>query len=113
MPGIEHGYQRGIGLIVETVIIAIIVGKLVPALVEAGPLPKNLFSGIIVVSIFTGVMTVDSSRYWSFGYLAGFTIGVFIALPIFLQTEFIGFFDLLLYGGTAAATIALRVKIHS
>ncbi|NHN41014.1 hypothetical protein G9C85_05100 [Halorubellus sp. JP-L1] len=113
MPGIQHGYERGVSVIVETLIVAILIGEVVPVLVEAGLLPKNLFSGLVVFSILGIVLTIDKSRYWSFGYLAGFCIGIFIALPLFLQTRFIGGLDLLLYGGAAVSAIALRVKIHS
>jgi hypothetical protein len=58
-------------------------------------------------------MTVDASRYWSFSYLVGFAIGIFLALPILTRTEFIGPIDWLLYDGTALGAMALRIKIHS
>lgn len=113
MPGIEHGYDRGITMVVGALIVAVLIGEVVPRLVEAGLLPRGLFSGIIVVSIVSIVMTVDASRYWSFGYLAGFVIGVFLALPMLSQTDFIGLTDWILYGGAAIGAIALRIKIHS
>lgn len=113
MPGIEHGYERGIKTIIGALIVGVIVGRVVPTPVEAGLLPSGLFSGLVVLSIFTAVMTVDASRYWSFGYLAGFVIGNFLALPLLTRTEFIGPIDWLLYGGTALGAVALRVKIHS
>ncbi|WP_082677713.1 hypothetical protein [Haloferax sp. Q22] len=113
MPGVEHGYERGVKSVVGALIVGVIVGRVVPTLVDAGLLPSGLFSGLVVLSIFTAVMTVDASRYWSFGYLAGFVIGVFLALPLLTQTEFIGPTDWLLYGGTAIGAVALRVKIHS
>lgn len=112
MPGIEHGYQRGISMVVKAIVIAVLIGELVPALVEAGLLPKGLFSGFVILSIIGVVATIDQSRYWSFGYLAGFCIGIPLALGAFLQTGFLGFFDLLLYGGVALGVLALRVSIH-
>ncbi|WP_092691528.1 hypothetical protein [Halorientalis regularis] len=112
MPEIEHGYRRGVSVVVEAIIVAVLIGEVVPKLVEAGIFPKGLFSIAIVLSIAGTVMTIDKSRYWSFGYLAGFCIGIAIALPPLIQTGFLGLFDLLLYGGTAIATIFLRVKIH-
>lgn len=90
MPRIEHGLNRGLSILVETVIVAFIVGKLVPAFVEAGLLPRGLFWWIIPASIISAVTTVDDSRYWSYGYLAGVVIGIFIALPIFLRQDYSG-----------------------
>lgn len=113
MPGLEHGYQRGLSMIVEAFIVALFIGEVVPKLVDAGLLPKNLFSLFVVASIFLVVSTVDKSRYWSFGYLAGFCIGIFIVLPVFLQTQYLGLFDLLLYGGAAIGAVGLRIQIHS
>lgn len=113
MPGVEHGYERGVSMVVGAVVIAVLTGAVVPRVVEAGLLPRGLFSGIIVLSIIGIVMTVDASRYWSFGYLAGFVIGIFFALPTLAQTDFIGLFDWILYGGAAVGAVALRIKIHS
>ena len=113
MPGLDHGIQRGVDAVVGALVFGVISGALVPALVDAGLLPAGLFQGFVVLSIFGTVMTVDASRYWSFAYLAGFVIGVFLTLPILSQTEFIGPLDWFLYGGTAVAAVALRVKIHS
>jgi len=113
MPGFEHGFQRGVNAVVTALIVGVIVGLLAPRLVEAGLLPPGLFSGLIVLSIFTAIMTVDASRYWPYAYLGGFVIGVFLALPVLSQTEFIGLTDWLLYGGTAVGAVALRLKIHS
>lgn len=100
-------------MVVGALIVAVIIGEEVPMLVEAGIIPSGLFSGIIVPSIVGIVMTVDASRYWSFGYLFGFVIGIFVALPTLSQTEYIGPLDWLLCGGTAVGAVALRVKIHS
>lgn len=113
MPGLGHGYERGVSMVVGALIVAILIGEVVPRLVEAGLLPPGLFSGIIVISIISIVMTIDASRYWSFGYLAGFVIGVFLALPMLSQTDFIGLTDWILYGGAAVGAVALRIKIHS
>jgi hypothetical protein len=100
-------------MVVGALIVAIFIGEVVPRLVEIGLLPRGLFSGIVVVSIVSIVMTVDASRYWSFGYLAGFVIGVLLALPMLSQTDFIGLIDWILYGGAAIGAIALRINIHS
>lgn len=113
MPGFEHGSQRALRMVIETAVLAILIGKIVPALVDTGYLPRGLFWWIIPVSIITAIITVDKSRYWSFSYLAGVCIGIFIALPIFLKAGLLGPLDLLIFGGVAASTIGLRVKIHS
>jgi hypothetical protein len=113
VPGLEHGYERAVSTVVGALIIAVFIGEVVPRLVEAGLIPPGLFSGVIILSIIGIVMTVDASRYWSFGYLAGFVIGVFLALPMLSQTDFIGLIDWVLYGGAAVGTVALRLKIHS
>jgi hypothetical protein len=36
MPGIEHGYERGIQTVVGALIIGVIVGRVVPTLIDAG-----------------------------------------------------------------------------
>lgn len=113
MPGIEHGYKRGLGMVVGALVVTVVVGEVVPVLVEQGIIPPGLFSGFVVLSIVGIVLTVDASRYWSFGYLAGFVIGVFVALPALSQTAFIGVSDWLLYGGAAAGAVALRLRIHT
>lgn len=113
MPGFENGVQRGLDVVVGTLIFGIVSGALVPALVDAGLLPAGLFQIVVVLSIFSTVMTVDKSRYWSFAYLGGFVVGVFFALPLLSHTQFIGPIDWLLYGGVAIVAVALRVKIHS
>lgn len=113
MPGIEHGIERGIGVVVEAVVVAVILGEVVPRLVEAGLLPPGLFSGIVVLSIVGIILTVDASRYCSYGYLAGFVIGAFWALPVLSQTEFLGITHWILYGGAAVGAIILRIKIHN
>jgi FtsH-binding integral membrane protein len=113
MPGFDHGVQRGLDAVVGALIFGVVSGALVPTLVDAGLLPPGLFTGFVVLSIFSTVMTVDASRYWSFAYLGGFVVGVFFALPLLSQTQFIGPMDWILYGGTAVGAVALRVKIHS
>lgn len=96
----------------ETAVVAIIIGEVVPLLVEQGLLPCGLFWWIIPVSIVSVVMTIDASRYWSWGYLGGVVIGIFIALPVFLDAGLLSLLDLLIYGGLAIGAIALRVRIH-
>lgn len=113
MPGVEHGLDRGVSMVVSALVGAVLIGEVVPRLVETGLLPRGLFTGFIVISIVSIVITIDASRYWSFGYLAGFVIGVFLALPMLSQTDFIGFTDWILYGAAAVGAVALRVKIHS
>lgn len=113
MPGGDYGFQRGIETVVGGVIIGVFVGAVVPILVDAGLLPPGLFSGLVVISILSAVMTVDASRYWSFAYLGGFACGVFFALPLLTQSAFIGPADWLLYGGTVVGAVLLRLTIHS
>jgi hypothetical protein len=113
MPGIEHGYERGVSMIVGALFVAVIIGEVVPSLVGAGLLSQRLFSGLFVISIFSIVMSVDGSRYWSYGYLAGFVIGVILALPMLSKTDFIGHTDWILYGGAAVGAVALRIKTRS
>ncbi|WP_435126020.1 hypothetical protein [Halobaculum sp. D14] len=100
-------------MIVETVVVAILISELVPLLVEQGLLPLGIFWWVIPVSIVSAVMTVDASRYWSFGYLAGVSIGIYLAIPLFLETGLLTTLDILVYGGLVIAAITLRVKIHS
>ncbi|WP_256948720.1 hypothetical protein [Halorubrum ezzemoulense] len=88
MPDMDHGLERGFGMIVETVIIALLIGELVPLLVEQGILPSGIFWWVIPVSIVSAIVTVDASRYWSFGYLAGVCIGIYLAIPIFLEADY-------------------------
>ena len=56
---------------------------------------------------------VDASRYWSWGYLAGVVIGIYLAIPVFLDAGLLNVLDVLIYGGLAIGAIGLRVKIHS
>lgn len=113
MPGMDHGLERGFGMIVETVVVALLISELVPLLVEQGMLPSGIFWWVIPVSIVSAVMTVDASRYWSFGYLAGVCIGIYLAIPIFLEAGLLSPLDILIYGGLALTAVGLRVKIHS
>ena len=113
MPGLDHGIERGIGMIVETVVVALFLSELVPALVQQGILPRGLFWWVVPVSIVSAVMVVDGSRYWSYGYLAGVCIGLIIAIPVFLDAGLLSALDLTIYGGLGVGAIALRVKIHS
>ena len=113
MPGMDHGLKRGFGMVVETVVVALLISELVPLLVEQGMLPSGIFWWLIPVSIVSAVMTVDASRYWSFGYLAGVCIGIYLAIPIFLEAGLLSTLDMVIYGVLALAAIGLRVHIHS
>lgn len=113
MPGLEHGYERGVSSVVGAFIGAVVLTAVVPRLVEAGLLPPGLFTGFVLLSIMGVILTINVSRNWSFGYLAGFVFGVFLVLPLLGQTQFIGLTDWILYGGTAVGAVALRLKIHS
>lgn len=96
-------------MVVEAVIVAV----MVKAFVETALVPKFYFTLFNIVSIVGLVFLIDKSRYWSFGYLGGWLLGLFLSLGTLVQTEFLGVFDLLLYGFTALAAIYLRVKIHA
>ena len=109
MPSAEHGFERGVARIVEAVVVAAIYS----AFVEAGFVPKIYFTLFNMASIVALVFLIDKSRYWSFGYLAGWILGIIISLNALLQTEFLGWFDLLIYGATMVGAVYLRVKIHS
>jgi hypothetical protein len=113
MPNSGHGLERGVGIIAETAVVAIIIGEVVPLLMEQGLLPRGLFWWVIPVSIVSVVLTIDASRYWSWGYLGGVVIGIFIALPIFLEAGLLSALDLVIYSGLAIGAIVLRLKIHS
>jgi len=113
MPGIDRGFERGLSVVVETLVTAIILGKLVPKLVEVGLLPKYVFSLFMMASIFGAVMIIDKSKYWSFGYLAGVCLGIPFGLGAFLQTGFLGAADYLLLILTLVGAVALKVEIHT
>lgn len=113
MPGIDHGLERGFAMIVETVVVALIISELVPLLVEQGVFPAGVFWWVIPASIVSAVLVVDASRYWSWGYLAGVVIGIYLAIPVFLGAGLLNVLDVLIYGGLAIGAIGLRVKIHS
>lgn len=113
MPGIERGFERGLSVVVEAVVVSIILGKLVPVLVEAGLLPKYVFSLFMMASIFATVMMIGNAKYWSFGYLAGVCLAIPFGLGAFLQTGILGLSDYLLLGLTLVGSIALKVKIHA
>lgn len=108
MPKIEHGFQRSVGMILEVVVVA----AMFSALVKLGLVPKFYFTLFNIISIIGLVFLIDKSRYWSFGYLAGWILGMFFSMRTLLQTKFLGFFDLILYCATAIGAIYLRFKIH-
>lgn len=109
MPGADHGFERGIGMIVEAVVVAAIW----VSVIEAGLIPRWMFVLFNIASIVGLVFLIDKTRYWSFEYLIGWLAGLFIGLDVLIQTEFLGLLDLLVYGGVAAGAIWLRVKIHT
>lgn len=113
MPGLGHGWERGIKMVVGAVIGAVILGEIIPLIVDQGLIPSWLFWLVFPASISSAILIVDASRYWSFGYLAGVVLGIFFALPIFLDAGLLGPLDLLIYGGVAVGSVALRVKIHN
>jgi len=75
-------------MFVETVMVVISIGKIALILVEQEMLPTGLFWWIIHVSIFTVIVTVDDSRYWSFGYLAGVAVVFSSRCPSFWKRGF-------------------------
>lgn len=100
-------------MIVGAAIGGVLIGKLVPVLVEQGLLPPGLFWWVIPFSIVSVILVIDASRFWSWGYLVGVLIGLFMFIPAFLDAGLIGSFDILLYAGLTIGAIALRVRIHS
>lgn len=109
MPGADYGLERGVAMVLEAGVVAVIFSELV----NQGLIPYSWFILFNVVSIAGLVLLVDGSRYWSFGYLFGWVGGIMLSLSTLAQTELIGFFDLVVYGATAVAAVYLRVKIHS
>ncbi|WP_396613983.1 hypothetical protein ACH9L7_19810 (plasmid) [Haloferax sp. S1W] len=94
------------------VVEALVVAAMFSAIIESGLVPKFHFTLVNVISIIGLVFLIDKSRYWSFGYLAGWILGLFFSLGTLIQTEFLGVFDLLVYGATAFGAVYLRAKIH-
>lgn len=113
MPSIGDGIDRGLNKILGAFFSGIILGAFGPVLVDAGLFPAGLISALVVLSIFSAVMTIDSSQYWAFPYLAGFGISTIFMLSVLSQTHLIGIFDWLLYGGTVLVATALRVRKHT
>jgi hypothetical protein len=109
----EHGWQRGIGIVVESVVAAVFLGALTPLMVDLGYFPRGLVTLIFMAGIASAILTVKASKFWSWGYLAGVTLGILVALRIFLETEFLGAVDIILCGGTAVGAVLLRVHIHT
>ncbi|UWG50151.1 hypothetical protein AArcCO_0833 [Halalkaliarchaeum sp. AArc-CO] len=108
MPRFEHGIERGVGMVIEAIIVAI----LFSAFVEAGLIPRLYFILFNMASIVGLVFLIDKSRYWSYGYLLGWVFGIVLTAGTLIQTELFGWFDLLLYGATASAAVYLRLKIR-
>ncbi|WP_159903642.1 hypothetical protein [Salinirussus salinus] len=109
MPKFPDGLERGFGMIIEAVIVAAIFS----AFIESGLIPKWVFVAFNIVSIVALVFLIDKSRYWSFGYLAGYVIGVVFSLSTLMSTEFLGILDVILYLGVAFGAVYLRVRIHT
>lgn len=113
MPKFEHGWQRGLGIIVQGLIIAIFLTEIVPMFVKQGWLPQEMFWWVVPFSTVSAVMTVDASRFWSFGYLGGVVLGIFFGIPIFIESGLLSTLDIIIYTGIAIGAIGLRVKIHT
>jgi hypothetical protein len=111
--GADDGFTRGMEVIVSAVITAVLLGEVVPRLIESGVLPKGYLTLLIAVSLFSTVSVVGKSKSWSLGYLVGFCIGVVIALPIFAQTRFFGPVDITLYLIVVIAALLLRARTKS
>lgn len=101
--------ERGLGMVIEAVIVA----ALWAAFIQGGLLPRWLFVFFNVFSIIGLVFLIDKTRYWSFGYLAGWVVGLLISLDVLIQTGFLSLFDFILYGPVAGGAIWLRVRIHT
>jgi len=108
MPGPEHGFERGLGMIIEAVVIAAIWASFI----ETGLVPRWIFVLFNIASIVGLVFFIDKTRYWSFGYLIGWIGGLLLGLDVLIQTEVLGLLDLLIYGGVLVGAIWIRVKIH-
>lgn len=113
MPGFGNGVNRGVGMVVEALIVGILLGKVVPTLVEAGLLPKYMFTLFMVASIISTVAVVGNALYWSFGYLAGVCIAIPLAIDMLWQTGFLGPLDLVLYSVVIVGSMAVKVRAHT
>ena len=60
MPDMDHGLERGFGMIVETVIVALLISELVPLPVEQSIPPSGIFWWVIPVS--TALLKSHSSN---------------------------------------------------
>lgn len=108
MPRFEHGVERAVGMVVEAIVVAV----LFSAFIEAGLIPKIYFTLFNLVSIVGLILLIEKAKYWGFGYLAGWILGLVFSLSTLIQTEFLGLFDLLLYGAVAAGTIYVKIKVR-
>lgn len=112
MPGFRHGAKRGILLILSAFLVAVGVSYVLPRVVSMDTIPAWVFPAVGVAVILSMGLTLKASKYWSYGYLGGFIVGIGLTLLVLLQTRFLGLRALALYGGAAVVAVALRVKIH-
>lgn len=108
MPRFEDGFGRAVGMVVE----AIVVVALFTSFIEAGLIPKFYFTLFNIASIIGLILLIEKAKYWGFGYLAGWLIGIMFSISTLLETEFLGLFDLILYGVVAAGTIYIKIKVR-
>ena len=108
----EHGFERGIKMIVETAILAIILGYLIPAFVEAGLFPKYMWTMLIHVALFSSVIWIKDSRSWSVGYLFGVVFGILLGLILFAESPLITSFDIILYVVVGLGAVLLKFKTN-
>ena len=108
MPDSGDGFERAFGMVIEAIVVAV----LFSAFVEAGLIPKIYFTLFNLISIVGLILLIEKAKYWGFGYLAGWILGLVFSLGTLIQTEFIGLFDLFLYGAVAAGTIYVKIKVR-
>ena len=108
MPDPGDGFGRAVGMVIEAIVVAV----LFSTFVEAGLIPKIYFTLFNLISIVGLVLLIEKAKYWAFGYLAGWIFGLVFSLGTLIQTEFIGLFDLLLYGSVAAGAIYVKIKVR-
>ena len=108
MLGLEHGIERGFAMVVEAAVVAVVFS----AFVKAGLVPRFYFFLFNAASIAGLVFLIDKTRYWSWGYLLGWLLGLSLSLGTLIQTEMLTILDLLLYAVIAAGALYVRTKIH-